>query len=54
MSKLSFNSEAKVSDSAEKDLNVILSFNKAWTLGYNPWNIVKEMHARGGGVRQFY
>lgn len=27
---------------------------KPWTLGYNPFAILKEMHARGGGMMQFY
>ncbi len=37
-----------------KDLNVNNSNNPAWTLGYNPAAILKEMHARGGGLLQFY
>jgi hypothetical protein len=38
----------------DKDLSVNIYIYSAYTLGYNPAKILKEMHARGGGLLQFY
>jgi hypothetical protein len=40
--------------SEDRDGNVTHIINLAWTLGYNPMRILREMHARGGGFLQFY
>ena len=38
----------------EIDGKVTKTNNLAQTLGYNPFETVRKMHARGGGVLQFY
>lgn len=53
-SRLSSNSDAKVLASEESDGNVQKLSNKAWQIGINPFKIWREMHARGGGISQFY
>jgi hypothetical protein len=49
-----FNIDLKVLDFVDKDLSVNIYIYSAYTLGYNPAKILKEMHARGGGLLQFY